>query len=73
MITGSNFKRVNSNAEIKRLKEKLEEAREIFWNYLKKIEWCYDQKALKLEKEIELTEYELYCAEYEDNRQRNWK
>jgi len=70
-ITGENFKRINGNAEIKKLRDKIQEAKEIFWNYLKQLN--YDEKALNLEKQIEIAEYELWCAEYEDNRKRNWK
>jgi len=73
MATGENFLRINRNSTIKTLKEKLNAARENLTNYLKQNEWCFDQKAIKLEKEIELAEYNLYCAEYEDNRRRNWK
>jgi len=64
--------RINRGTDIKALKEVLEKARQTFWEYLKSIEWIYDDKALKLEKEIDIAEYNLYCAEYEDNRRRNW-
>jgi hypothetical protein len=72
-LTGENFKRINRNSTIKYLREEVQQARETFWNYMKKIGWVYDDKASKLEKEIELAEHNLYCAEYEDNRRRTWQ
>jgi hypothetical protein len=73
-LTGENFKRINrSNSDVRILRDKLEEARIKLHYYLKDNEYNFDQKALRLEKEIELAEHNLHCAEYEDNRRRNWK
>ena len=73
MSTGENFKRLSGkNPEIKRAKDEVQRARETFWNYIKELEWTYDEKALRLEKDIETAENELWAAEYEDNRHRNW-
>ena len=71
-MTGENFKRFNRNTDLEQLKNAVQKAKETFWNYMKKIEWVYDDKAIKLEKDIEIADYNLSCAEYEDNRRRNW-
>jgi hypothetical protein len=75
MAVGENFIRIcgNSMQEIKRLTQEVQKAKENFWAYMNKIEWYYDDKAIRLEKQIEVAEYNLWCEEYEDNRRRNWK
>ena len=73
MVTGENFKRINGNATIKILKDTLIKTQQIFWQYLKNNEFTFDKKAVQLENDVKLAEYELYCTEYEDNRKRNWK
>lgn len=55
------------------LKGRVENARTIFWEHIKNGGWLYDEKAMKLEKNIEIAEYNLYCYEYEDNRRRIWR
>jgi hypothetical protein len=72
-LTGENFMRIDRDNTIKYLREEVQQARETFWSYMRKNGWLYDSKAIKLEKEIELAEHNLYCAEYEDNRRRTWK
>jgi hypothetical protein len=73
-MTGENFKRFlgNANRDIKQLKDEVQKSKEIFWQYTKQNNYYCDEKALKLMKQIEVAEYNLYCAEYEDNRRRNW-
>lgn len=75
MLTGSNAfaMRGSRRKEIELLNEAIQKAKLKFWDYMKSIEWIYDEKAIKLEKQIEIAEYNLYCYEYEDNRRRNWK
>lgn len=72
MITGENFKRVNKNRTIEQLKDKLQKEKENLHYYLKLNDWVYDDKSVKLENQIKEIEYQIYCAEYEDNRKRNW-
>jgi len=74
-ITGENAFRMRGSNRIAKenLENAVNKAKEIFWNHMDKISWIYDNKALKLEKNIEIAEYNLYCFEYEDNRKRNWK
>jgi len=73
MATGENFMRINRNTDIEKAKNKLQETKENLHNYLKENNYHFNEKALKLEKKIELAEYNLYCIEYEDNRRRTWK
>ena len=70
-MIGENFKRFNHNTDLEQLKDAIQKAKETFWNYMKKLEWIYDDKAIKLENDSEIAEHNLYCAEYEDNRRRN--
>lgn len=74
MLTGSNaFSLRGADKTRENLKNSIEEAKNKFHEYIKSIEWIYNKKAIKLEKDIEIAEYNLYCYEYEDNRRRNWK
>ncbi len=75
MLTGSNaFSARGSHSKARNeLIDKIEAAKIKFWEYMEKVDYAYDKKALKLEKEIEVAEYNMYCSEYEDNRKRNWK
>ena len=74
-MTGENFKRINrqSNAGLKETLAKANEAFTLYANLKSVTEeaFSYD-KMHKLEREAKIAEYELYCAEYEDNRRRNW-
>ena len=75
MLTGSNAfaMRGTGNKERQKLENDIREASIKFSEYMKSIEWTYDNKAIQLEKNIEMAEYNLYCYEYEDNRRRNWR
>ena len=75
MITGSNAfaMRGSRSKAMEYLRDKVEEARSTYWDYLKENEFAHDEKAMKLKSEHERAEYELYCEEYEENRSRNWK
>jgi len=75
MLTGSNAFAIRgtSNKERQNLENAIQEASIKFSEYMKSIEWTYDNKAIQLEKNIVIAEYNLYCAEYEDNRRRNWR
>jgi uncharacterized coiled-coil DUF342 family protein len=72
-MVGENFKRLNRSRG--RFKEKLENARGAFTQYVKQaddVNWNW-QELRKLEKEVERLEYEVWAEEYEDNRKRNWR
>jgi len=75
-MTGENFKLLNrSNSNIENLKNELQKAKVIFTDYAndtdnKKWDW---KEFYKLEDNVKNLEYQLYCAEYEDSRKRNWK
>ncbi|GAV11341.1 hypothetical protein [Paenibacillus sp. NAIST15-1] len=75
-MTGENFKRINrKNSEVEKLKEELENARVAFTNYSKAPDedsWSFDE-LYRLQNTVINSEYNLYCARYEDNRRRNWR
>lgn len=54
------------------LKIAIENAINDYNAYLRKLGY-HDEKAIKLEKNIEIAEYNLYCYEEEDRIRRNWK
>jgi hypothetical protein len=73
-VIGENFKRLNRKRDTK-LEEALEDAKVDFTKYAKNAGtegWNWDELN-RLERKVEIIEYELWCAEYEDNRKRNWK
>lgn len=84
MITGEKAFALRGNCmrDIKKLKEELQNAKEKLHEYNLKIRdielgyidgnWNYEELH-KLEKQIEIAEYNLYCERYEDNHRRNWK
>jgi len=75
-MTGENFKLLNrSNGNIENLKNELQKAKVIFTDYAndtdnKKWNW---KELHRLEGNVKQLEYQLYCAEYEDNQRRNWR
>jgi len=75
-MTGENFKLLNrSNSNIENLKNELQKAKVIFTDYAndtdnKKWDW---KEFYKLEDNVKNLEYQLYCAEYNCSRKRNWK
>ena len=75
-MIGENFKFLNRhNTEIAKLKNDLQKAGIAFTDYSKDVEnkkWNWG-KLHSLENEVKQLEYQLYCAEYEDNRKRNWR
>lgn len=75
-MTGENFKSVNrKNTEVEKLKVEIENARIAFTNYSKNSDtddWSWD-KLHSIEETVNSLEYQLWCAEYEDNRRRNWR
>lgn len=83
-MTGENFKRINrKNTTVKRLKAELGNVKEQLSNYIKSEHKKYindieeDRNYFNIcnnfERRINRLEWLLYCAEYEDNRRRNWK
>lgn len=75
MAMGSNAlsMRGSNRAAKENLQDAINEAKNKFWGHMGKIGWIYDDKAIRLEKDIETAEYNLSCYEYEDDRRRNWK
>jgi hypothetical protein len=75
-MTGENFKCLNRhNTEIVKLKNELQNAKITFTDYSKNAEnnkWNWNELYI-LENKVKQLEYQLHCAEYEDNRKRNWK
>ena len=75
-MTGENFKFLNrSNSTINNLKNELQKTSVIFTDYAKDAEnekWNW-KELYRLEDNVKRLEYQLHCAEYEDNQRRNWK
>ncbi|MPM26565.1 hypothetical protein SDC9_73069 [bioreactor metagenome] len=69
-MTGENFMRIDRNAHIKQLKDGLEWARQAYWSYLKQVGFIHDDKAIQLEKQTDIAEYNLWCAQEEDRIRR---
>lgn len=75
-MTGENFKSANrKNTEIEKLKTELDNAKIEYTNYSKNSDtdnWSWD-KLNSFEETVINLEYQLWCAEYEDKRRRNWR
>jgi hypothetical protein len=84
-LTGENFLRIDRhNSTINNLKGKINKVKNEFDSYMR-VQYNKEMgyidgepdtdifvKCHKFEKRIERLEYLLYCAEYEENRRRNW-
>ena len=60
-------------SDITKQKDYIQNLKIDFNDYLKKNEYCYNKKALKLENNLDHEQYLLDCLIYEDNQRRKWK
>jgi len=76
-MSEKSFRIRGTKSKAKELTEKLQELKVNFWNnYKKQITEKGNDAVInfkKFEKELKQLEYEIYCAEYEESKRRNWK